>query len=165
VAAQFKKRGVDAEFFVIGEGPDFVSLEKQAREMDVSDCVRFVGFQNSTAAWLASMDAMVLLSDHEGMPMVVLEALALGVPVIARSVGGLPEILGDVSNCVLVSGIDPVGIADAAIKFLTLHNISESRHVRLPARYSSESMARAYVLVYGELRSTQLPQDTMHRQI
>jgi glycosyltransferase involved in cell wall biosynthesis len=70
----------------------------------------------------------VLASDHEGLPVTVMEALALGVPVVAPAVGGLSEVLRTGENGVLVAPGDPVALADAVE-----HALDPAEHARLAA--------------------------------
>jgi len=80
---------------VAGEGPMRASLERQARELGIADRVRLLGNvgQDVLVDCYTGADALVLASSREGMPNVVLEALACGLPVIATAVGGIPELI------------------------------------------------------------------------
>ncbi|MGH7150443.1 MAG: glycosyltransferase, partial [Planctomycetota bacterium] len=77
----------------VGDGPDRRGLERRARELGLDAVVRFAGEKppEEMPEWYRAADAFVLASDHEGHPNVVLEALASGLPVVASSVGGIPE--------------------------------------------------------------------------
>jgi glycosyltransferase involved in cell wall biosynthesis len=139
------------ELVIVGDGPDRANLEKISARLGLGDSVRFAGFQAESAAWMASMDAVVLTSDHEGLPMVVLEALALGVPVVARAVGGIPEILQPVNPRWLVQGDSPTAIAQALAEALAANGDARGRTGRpslLDERYSAGSMARGYLSIY-----------------
>jgi glycosyltransferase involved in cell wall biosynthesis len=133
---------------IVGEGPERASLERLASSLALGESVRFAGFQANSAAWMASMDAIVLTSDHEGMPMVVLEALAMGTPVIARAVGGIPEILQPVNPRWLVDSNAPRAMAAAMADVLCESRQRSGRPSMLDARYSADAMARAYRDVY-----------------
>jgi len=80
-------------FHVLGEGPLALPLQDQAARLQLLDNVSFAGQISPAAPWLAALDLLVMPSDHEGMPMVALEACALGVPMVAHDVGGLRELL------------------------------------------------------------------------
>jgi glycosyltransferase involved in cell wall biosynthesis len=82
----------------------------------------------------------VLASDHEGLPVTVMEAFALGVPVVAPAVGGLPEVVRTGENGVLVTPSDPVALADAVERAL-----DPSEHARLArgAAASGEQFSNA----------------------
>lgn len=94
VAALLLKEGKkDWQFHVIGDGKLRPELETQAIELAISDNVCFHGHRTDIPSCIASLDAIIMCSDHEGTPMTALEALALGTPLIAHDVGGLREIL------------------------------------------------------------------------
>lgn len=80
-------------FHVFGEGPERTRLEKAARRLQISDRVMFHGHRQDIATCIAGLDVLVICSDHEGLPMVALEAAALAVPTVAHSVGGLVEVV------------------------------------------------------------------------
>lgn len=94
---------------LVGGGPEADALASLARELNLVQRVRFVGPQphERVPDWMAAADAVVLVSEHEGTPNVLIEALALGVPVVATPVGGIPELVGEVAPLV------PVGDAEA----------------------------------------------------
>jgi glycosyltransferase involved in cell wall biosynthesis len=106
-------------FYVIGDGPLRVPLEAQAQQLQLgSDCV-FTGFLPNALPVLSRMRALVLTSDHEGTPMIALEALALGVPVVAHAVGGLVPLLGSATQGRLVRSQDPTEVARGIIATVT----------------------------------------------
>lgn len=83
----------DARFVVVGDGPLLDSLTTRARERRVESAVVFTGFRQDVVDLVNMMDVFVLPSLSEGMPMVLLEALSLGTPIVASKVGGIPEIV------------------------------------------------------------------------
>lgn len=136
------------ELVIVGEGPERPALEARVARLGLDECVSFVGFQANSPAWIASMDVVVLTSDHEGLPMVVLESLALGVPVVARAVGGIPEVLRSVDSTWLVDSASPSDIAHKLAPHLGVRRLTEKRSPLLPDRYSADTMARAYIAIY-----------------
>lgn len=87
--------GVDpaAILLVVGDGPLRPALEEQARHLGLGERVRFLGERDDVGRVLAATDVAVLATDWEGLPISVLEAMAVGVPVVASAVGALPEVL------------------------------------------------------------------------
>ncbi len=83
------------QFHVIGDGKLKSALELQAANTGIASQVIFHGHRKDIPACIASLDAIIMCSDHEGTPMTALEALALGTPLIAHDVGGLREILAE----------------------------------------------------------------------
>jgi glycosyltransferase involved in cell wall biosynthesis len=96
----------DLGLVVVGDGPERPRLERRARELGVQDRVYFAGRRPKKEALglMAACDLFVLNSVHEGLPHVVLEAMALGLPVVATAAGGTPEVVRDGETGVLVPG-------------------------------------------------------------
>jgi glycosyltransferase involved in cell wall biosynthesis len=88
-------------------------LEALARERGVSDRVHFLGFRDDAAAVLDQLDVLVLPSWIEGLPIVVLEAMAHAKPVIATPVGGIAELVADGETGLLVPPREPGQLAEA----------------------------------------------------
>ena len=80
-------------FGLVGDGEERSRLEAQAAQLAIQDHVRFTGFQAEPGKFLHIMSAFLLTSESEGMPLSLLEAWAVGVPVAAFRVGGLPELI------------------------------------------------------------------------
>jgi len=81
---------------IVGEGPELNSLQELARTLGLEDeRVRFVGYRPDAAELLPAFDVMALTSRMEGTPMVILEAVAAGVPIVAFEVGGVPQLLNN----------------------------------------------------------------------
>ncbi len=89
---------------VVGDGPERSRLEALAKRLSVSERVYFAGSQSKleTLMLMAACDFFVLNSTYEGLPHVVLEAMALGLPVVATAVGGIPEVVKDGETGILV---------------------------------------------------------------
>lgn len=85
-------RDINIRFHIIGEGPERFRLERLAGDALMRSHLFFHGHRNDVASWIRSLDAIVMCSDHEGMPMIALEALALGTRLIVHDVGGLSEL-------------------------------------------------------------------------
>ncbi|QOJ36794.1 MAG: glycosyltransferase family 4 protein [Nitrospira sp.] len=103
----------NAKLFLVGDGLLLGQLQAEARRLEVEHAVIFTGHQEQVANFINMMDVFVLPSLHEGIPMVLLEALALGRPVIASRVGGIPEVITHRENGLLVEPGDPWSLADA----------------------------------------------------
>jgi glycosyltransferase involved in cell wall biosynthesis len=91
---------------IAGDGPEHATLERLAAAHELRG-VRFLGQRSDVRALLWASDLMVMPSREEAMPMAALEALGCGVPVVASRVGGIPEIIRDGENGVLVPVEDP----------------------------------------------------------
>ena len=105
---------------VIGDGPERANLERLAREVGVMEAVTFVGqvAHERMPLYLRAADVFVLYSGYEGLPHVVLEAMAAGVPVVASHKGGIPEVAEDGVTGLLVEWGNETALADAVRRVL-----------------------------------------------
>lgn len=112
-AALLHGRETRCVFLIAGDGPLRASLEAHAADLNLQHVVHFLGFTSEPADVLAALDVFVLPSLGEGVPMALLEALALGKPVVATSVGGVAELLSSGVDALLVRPGAPVELAQA----------------------------------------------------
>ncbi len=122
---------VPVNLLVIGEGPQRKALEDFAKKQAIEHMVFFVGFQNNIESWLPAIDVFVLPSMTEGTPMSLLEAMAMGIPVVASAVGGVPQVVDSEKTGILVSPGKPRDI-EQAIQLLY-------KNVDLRKRFSEEA--------------------------
>jgi glycosyltransferase involved in cell wall biosynthesis len=137
---------------VIGEGPLRASLEGLAREFGVERSVFFTGKRRDMPNVYSALDIVALPSLFEGMPMVILEALAARKPVIATRVGAVPDVIIDESTGLL---IEPGGVGELARAMARLlenaelrRSLAEEGHTFLNTHFSAASMAEKYLKVY-----------------
>jgi glycosyltransferase involved in cell wall biosynthesis len=95
--ASLRTRGIEVSLNVVGDGPDRPLLEAQAKQLGISECVNFVGYQSPAAVqqYLSTADIFVMSSFAEGIPVVLMEAMASGLPVIATRIAGIGELVED----------------------------------------------------------------------
>lgn len=107
---------------IIGDGPERAALQAQIERLGLQQQVRLVGALANTelAPWYGAADLMLLPSSREGLPNVLLEALACGTPVIATAVGGIPEVLNDARCGSLLSERSVPALAGAIEQALRL---------------------------------------------
>lgn len=110
----------DISLLLAGDGPERSRLEARAAELGLDARVRFLGARSrgEVLELFRAADASVLTSAWENFPHTVVEALAVGTPVLATSVGGVPEIVRDGENGLLVPPGDPAAFAAAVRRFL-----------------------------------------------
>jgi glycosyltransferase involved in cell wall biosynthesis len=115
-----RQRSVACRFVLVGDGDFRAGLEREIRKRDLSEYFQFVGWQTESQVrqWLVDSRAMVLPSFAEGLPMVIMEAMALGRPVISTYVAGIPELLKPGQAGWLVPAGDAVAMADAVESLL-----------------------------------------------
>ncbi len=138
---------------VIGTGPLLDALQDEARALGVADRVRFHGFQRDILDWIAHLDALLMPSLHEGLPYTLLEAMSLGVPVIASRVGGLAEVLRQEQTGLLVEVGDAAGLADALARLAgdpeLGRRLGEAAAREQRERYTLARMVDDYLEVYA----------------
>jgi glycosyltransferase involved in cell wall biosynthesis len=118
VAKRMAMTDSDVRFVIAGAGPEEEQLLSLTREFDVEDKVLFLGYRARVYDVMRAFDLFLLCSDHEGLPRSVLEAMFLGVPVVARRVGGVPEAIEDGITGVLVNSADPGELAGCCATLL-----------------------------------------------
>ncbi|MEO6803915.1 MAG: glycosyltransferase [Granulicella sp.] len=96
---------------IVGDGREREPLEQLATQLGVQQSIHFAGFQGDCADWLKMMDCMVQPSLTEGTPNSILEAMCLGVPVVATQVGGVPALIHNGVNGMLVPPSDASSLA------------------------------------------------------
>jgi glycosyltransferase involved in cell wall biosynthesis len=105
---------VDSAILVlIGDGEDRAEVEQLVASLEVTDRVHLLGYQQDVAAWYAAFDAFLLVSANEGTPVVAIEALAAGVPVVATDAGGTSTVVDDGETGALLPVGDVAGLARA----------------------------------------------------
>jgi len=144
-----------ASFHVFGDGPLRSGLEELNHALDTDEIVHFEGQCEDIYEKLQEIDVLLMTSDHEGLPMVLLEAMAAGVPVIAHAVGGIPVLLDHGSSGILVHDHSSSGYAREICKLAgspaIYSEIIRNAMNRIKEEYSSSRNARAYLQVYTEI--------------
>jgi len=108
----------ETRFVLVGDGPLRKELESLASELGVAEAVRFAGVRSDVAGFLKTLDVFVLPSLTEGLPNVVLEAMAAARPVVATAVGGVPEVVEDGTSGLLTPPGDAGALAAAVARLL-----------------------------------------------
>jgi glycosyltransferase involved in cell wall biosynthesis len=111
-ASILKGKGAQFRMLIIGDGPKRKELENLTVEKGLAREHMFVGFQNDIENWLPVLDVFVLPSLTEGTPMALLEAMAIGLPVIASDVGGVPELVENGVSGFLIPPGDSAALAE-----------------------------------------------------
>jgi glycosyltransferase involved in cell wall biosynthesis len=117
---------------IAGDGPLMGDLKNLSEKHGIADRVRFAGFRNDIPVILSIIDRFVIPSITEGSPLALLEAMAMGKPIIATNVGGIVEILRDGETGLLVPSRDPEALAERIVHLLG--DVTESRRLGSRAR-------------------------------
>ncbi|MGR6962958.1 glycosyltransferase [Geodermatophilus sp. URMC 61] len=107
-----------ARFLVVGDGPLRPDLEHRAAVLGLADAVTFTGYRSDAPRLLAGLDVLAVPSRSDGSPLVVCEAMAAGVPVVASRVGGLPDLIEDGGSGLLVRPGEAEDLARALVSLL-----------------------------------------------
>ena len=134
---------------------DLQRVEAEAAEQGVGDAIRFLGRRADAVDFIAAADVFVNPSDVEGLPLVVLEAMTVGTPVVATSVGGVPSAVIDGDTGILVPPGRPGALATAVAGLLSDPErgaaLARRAKALALARYGLERMVRANEAVYREV--------------
>lgn len=152
--AQARRTNPEARVALFGQGPLETEIRELVRELDLEDRVRFLGFREDVGACLNACDAFVLSSKTEGMPLSVLEALASGLPIVATSVGGVPEVLGEPPAGILVPPGDVAALGAALGRVAASESLRSRLSVRARARsetFTMDECVDRYAHLFREL--------------
>jgi glycosyltransferase involved in cell wall biosynthesis len=136
----------------VGDGPEREYLSTLCSAL--GDRVLFVGHQPDPWAFYGAADIFVLCSLSEGSPLVLLEAMATGLPIIATAVGGIPETIEHENTGLLVPPADHVALADALISLVSnppLRNRLARAAAHAVPKYSAESYAQRLLSIYAHV--------------
>ena len=148
----------NARLLCLGEGVLHEELERQSKELDLQENVRFLGFRGNITDWLALCDFTVLPSFYEGLPLVAVESLAAGRAMVATEVDGTPEVIVNGRTGITVPSGDPAALAAAICSLLrspalrqrlaeqgrayVLERFSQERQVRETSEFYLEALGR-----------------------
>lgn len=148
-----KDHGRNIICFIAGEGDLLDSLKQQAENLGISDSVHFLGYQKASYQYLPLVDLFVLPSLWEGLPNVIIEAMASHTLVVATDVGGVSEIVKDEKTGFLAIPGDPEILAQRIERALDLSKedrvqIVEAAYQHIINNFSVESMVKKYTECY-----------------
>jgi glycosyltransferase involved in cell wall biosynthesis len=153
--AEVRRRGLEFVAVLAGEGSLRAAYEARARSLGLGANVRFTGQVDDLGPLLTAADAVVMPSRWEGLPLVLLEALARGRPVVASSVGGIPEVVTDGEQARLVPPGEPQALADALEAFHrhpdAALRLGRRGAARVRESYTWPRVVEAFESVYDEV--------------
>ena len=142
---------------IVGDGPERNRLHDLAMTLGISDRVCLAGYQPEPSRYLRAMDAFALTSQSEGLPISLLEAWAAGLPVVCTSVGGIPDVVAEGVNGLLVPNDDGSDLARALSRILDepalAVRLGLAGRQTVQQRFSLDTMADAYEQRYRALIS------------
>lgn len=151
--------GPERRLLLLGDGPERGSLEQLAGELGVTSQVHFLGYRSDVPRWLQALDCFAISSHTEGLPLVLIEAMASGLPAVSTAVGGIPAVLegcgvlvpeGDEEalRVALQSLADDPGRAD---------ELAAAGLERVRGRYAFAAMAERYEQIYRQALAARRP--------
>lgn len=144
----------DVTFLAVGEGKDMDQTKALSAGMNLKDKFIFTGYRSDVGKFLKSFDIFVLASKMEGMGTSLLDAQAVGLPIVATKTGGIPEIIEDGLNGLLVEPQNPDALADSMSRLIEDTELRESlnkgalQHVK---QFSISHNVEKYLELYNEL--------------
>lgn len=151
-AVTIQKTMGDVHFLIVGDGLLRKELEDMSRRLKLSNVI-FTGRRTDVNKLLTAMDIFVLLSVSEGLGIVIIEAMAAGLPVVATKIGGISEIVSNGISGILVPPEDPDAIANAIIMLLNDKEMAKRMGATgrgiYEQQFTSELMVKSIEEVYG----------------
>ena len=143
------------QLMLVGDGPERAALEKACTETWRAEYCHLIGARSDAAPYIAAMDAFVLSSRTEGLPLGLLEAMATGVPVVSTAVGGIPDLIDSGKNGVLVASGDEKALLRELVTLAGQPTaglrLGQAGRETVLARYSLSQMAERYEELYEQV--------------
>ena len=154
-------RSADIGFVVFGDGPERDSLRRQILAASLQARFIMAGFRDDLTDWLQDADCLVLSSHTEGLPVVLLEGMAAGLPSVATAVGGVPEVVRHGQEGYVVPANDPSALADAIHRLTESpedrRRMSASASARVAQVFSCATQAERYLQLFERLLNSGFP--------
>lgn len=140
------------EFRIYGDGPLLNEMKNLSRTYKIQHSVKFMGFVNDINTALQDIDILLITSEHEGLPMNLLEGIMAGAFVISHDVGDIRKVLCDGQCGILIESLTPEDFA-SAVKYIAKHQrIAKDKSIKaasnVKSNYSSMNMASYYISLY-----------------
>lgn len=154
-AALLRDRHPDVRFLLVGDGPLRENLVDRARALGLEGVVHFPGLQEDVRPYLAAMDLFMVSSRFEGLPIALLEAMAMARGVVSTNVGGIPEVVRSGETGMLVDPGSPESLAEAASVLLAdrpgIERMGRAARSAVEERFGMKRMTRELEETYQEL--------------
>lgn len=149
---RLREAGLRPTCLVIGSGDSRSQLEEECKQLRLADQVIFTGQRSDVPRLLAALDVLAMPSRWEGLPIALLEAMAMSRPIVATRVSGIPEVIQHEDNGLLVSAANPPELAAALTRLLTDPSLRDRLGRRaletVRERFDVAHTARAYEALY-----------------
>ena len=152
IAGIIKKETDGIKFKIAGDGPEFNNVCDCIKELNLLDSFQLAGHVNNIQSFYSNIDLYLNTSIYEGLPMSVLEAMSMGLPVIAPDTGGLGEIIKNGVNGFLISSREPEKFAEKCILLFKNNqlykNMSQEAYRTVKQNFTRSAMAEKYYSLY-----------------
>lgn len=146
----------DTKLLIIGDGNEEIKSEVIKQSSLTNNRIQFLGKKDNVLDYMNAVDALVLTSRHEGLPIVILEALSVGLPIISTPVGGIPDIIKNKINGILTKGETKEDLLEAIHEFLRLDTdeiiyMKKNNIHEFKTKYSIEACAEKHNILYRQI--------------
>lgn len=149
------RKSVSSKLLLVGDGPEMSRIQERVRELQMSEDVLFLGKRDNLSELYNISDLKLLLSEKEAFGLVMLEAMACGVPGIGTNIGGMPEVIDPDENGYLVELGNTEEAAKYGIEILTDHTLSERLRKgavnTVASKFHSSRILQEYEDIYERL--------------
>jgi glycosyltransferase involved in cell wall biosynthesis len=153
--ALLRDRGYPVHCVIVGDGPQEAELRELIDRRGLHDQVQLLGWRDDAAQIVRELDVAILCSVREGSPLAVLEYMAAGAPIVATAVGGVPELIRDGIDGVLVSADDPELLCDGIARLLDDRTLAAglgaAARERWAAEFNLDDLVRRVERLYEEM--------------
>ncbi|SDX72339.1 N-acetyl-alpha-D-glucosaminyl L-malate synthase BshA [Salimicrobium album] len=151
---------VTAKLVLVGDGPEFNKVYNLVEQLGIEEKVLFVGKQERVQELLSIADVKLLLSEKESFGLVLLEAMACGVPCIGTNIGGIPEVIDDGVDGYIVEVQDIEQVKEKALRILKdaqlSRSFSENAVRAVSEKFSAEKIVKQYEKLYEQVLHSEL---------
>ena len=146
------------EFVILGDGPLRENIDTFIKQQGMENKIKLMGYKDNILDYINSLDILVICSEHEGIPYVLLEALMLKKPVVSTRVGGIPEVITSGYNGILIKPGDIEAMKNGLLELIDTPSkmilLGCNGYNIIAEKFSSYNMARNTVNLYMKLIST-----------
>jgi len=168
-AFRVRERDPAAHFIIVGDGVFRDELVKQTASLELGDRVHFVGLQKDVRPYLAAMDVYMISSAVEGLPVALLEAMAMGRPIASTDVGGISEAIKDGKTGLLTPPGQPARLASAVSQLLAGESLraefGTAARRQVKEHFSVHSMTRKLDAIYSRLAARETGASQRRRRL
>jgi glycosyltransferase involved in cell wall biosynthesis len=154
-ASKVKKKIKEARFLIVGDGPLRQNLESRSLDLGLQGALEFTGFRDDIPEIMSALDILVFSSEWEGLPVTLLEGMATSRAIVATAVGGIPAVVRDGKEAILVPPKEPNALARACIQLASdpelCVSLGHAALTRATSAYSISSMVDRTMSLYKNL--------------